>query len=112
MRFFTQYTEVDALKKVESINREMREISASIHANANLICRNNLFAIKYHFSNIVSLAEKYEEIKSKLSEHERTMMMGKTITSWNGEQIGIFMWEYYLSNVMKRLHSDITQLNA
>ncbi len=112
MGFFTQYTENDALKKVESINREMREISASIHANANLICRNNLFVIKYHFANMVSLAEKYEKIKSKLSEYERIKMMGRTITSWNGEQVGIFMWEYYLSNVMKRLSSDINQLST
>ena len=107
MGFFTQYTEVDALNKIEAINMEMREICALIHANGNLINSKNSSFIRQHCENIVFHINDYENIKSKLSEYDKTMLMGKTINVWNGEQVGIFMWEYYLSNVMRQLQHDI-----
>lgn len=107
MGFFTKDTEADALKKIESINREMREISASIHLNYDMIDGRNRSDIRNHFSNIVSLVKSYEKIKSNLQEWERGMLLGATVEAWNGEVVGVFKWETYLSNVMERLYHDI-----
>lgn len=35
------------------------------------------------------------------------MMMGATVDVWNGERVGLIMWEHYLRNVLPRLHQDI-----
>ena len=73
MGFFTQYTEVDALNKIEAINMEMKEICALIHANANLINSKNSSFIRQHCENIVFHINDYENIKSKLSEYDKTI---------------------------------------
>lgn len=49
MGFFRKDTEEDALKKIENINREMREISASVHLNYNTIDGRNRSKVRNHF---------------------------------------------------------------
>ncbi|MBD5239650.1 MAG: hypothetical protein HDS64_07790 [Bacteroidales bacterium] len=107
MGFFSPDTEEDALKLVDKINVEMRAISASMHLNYNMIDGRNRSVCRNHYNNIISYVKKYEKIKNNLSEFDRGMMMGATVDVWNGERVGLIMWEQYLRNVLPRLHQDI-----
>jgi hypothetical protein len=35
------------------------------------------------------------------------MFLGATVDVWNGERVGVIMWEEYIGNVMERLNHDI-----
>ena len=107
MGFFSPDTEDDALKLVDKINTEMRAISASMHLNYNMIDGRNRNKCRSHFNNIVGYVKKYERIKNNLSDFDRTMLMGATVDVWNGERVGLVMWEHYLRNVLDRLYNDI-----
>lgn len=107
MGFFTPDSESDALKIVDKINMEMRAISASMHLNYNMIDGRNRNICRSHYENILSYVRKYERIKSNLSEYDRTMLLGATVDVWNGERVGLIMWEQYLRNVLAKLHQDI-----
>jgi 6-phosphogluconate dehydrogenase len=107
MGLFSPVTEEEALKYVDKINTEMRAISASMHLNYNMIDGRNRNDCRKHYSNIISYTQKYERIKNSLSEFDRDMMMGATVDVWNGERVGLIMWEQYLRNVLSRLHQDI-----
>lgn len=107
MGIFFKDSETDALKIVDKVNAEMRAISASMHLNYNMIDGRNRNVCRNHFNNIISLVKRYERIKNNLSEFDRGMMMGATVDVWNGERVGLIMWEHYLSNVLQRLNQDI-----
>lgn len=107
MGFFSPDTEADALRLVDKINTQMRAINASMHLNYNMIDGRNRSVCRNHFNDIISLVKKYERIKNNLSEYDRAMMMGATVDVWNGERVGLFTWEHYLSNVLQRLNQDI-----
>lgn len=107
MGFFSPDTEADALKIVDKINTEMRAISASMHLNYNMIDGRNRSLCRSHYNNIVKYLQKYERIKYSLSDMDRTMMLGATVDVWNGERVGLIMWEQYLRNVLPRLQQDI-----
>lgn len=107
MGFFTKDTEADALKKIESINREMQEISASMHLNYDMIDGRNRSKIKGHYNKIVSYLKSYERIKSNLSEMDRVMLLGATVNLWNGEQVGVLMWELHISDILRKLNNEI-----
>lgn len=107
MGFFRKDTEEDALKKIESINREMREISASVHLNYNMIDGRNRSKVRSHFDNIISYLRSYERIKSGLSPMDQVLLLGATVDVWNGERVGVLMWETYLNNVLEALYKDI-----
>lgn len=107
MGFFSKDTEADALKMVDKINSEMRAISASVHLNYNMIDGRNRNICRNHYNNIISYARKYERIKENLSEFDRVMLLGATVDVWNGERVGLIMWEQYLRNVLGKLHQDI-----
>lgn len=107
MGFFTFDTEADALKQIEKINSEMRAINALIHLNYDMIDGRNRSQIKYHFSNIVRYGSKYDRIKQNLSEMDRILMMGATVDVWNGERVGVLMWESYFRNTMEHLYQEL-----
>lgn len=107
MGFFSPDTEADALRQVEKINTEMRAISALIHLNYNMIDGRNRSQIKLHYNNILRYATKYDRIKRNLSEMERVLMMGATVNVWNGERVGVFMWEHYFRNSMDYLCQNL-----
>lgn len=107
MGFFSPDTEADALKQIEKINSEMRAISALIHLNYNMIDGRNRNQIKSHFSNIVRYGSKYDRIKQNLSEMDRILMMGATVDVWNGERVGVLMWESYFRNTMEYLYQNL-----
>ncbi len=107
MGFFSKDTEADALKMVDKINSEMRAISASVHLNYNMIDGRNRNICRNHYNNIISYTRKYERIKENLSEFDRVMLLGATVDVWNGERVGLIMWEQYLRNVLGKLHQDI-----
>ena len=107
MGFFSKDTEDDALKMVGKINSEMRAISASVHLNFNMIDGRNRNVCRSHYNNILSYTRKYERIKENLSEFDRVMLLGATVDVWNGERVGLIMWEQYLRNVLGKLHQDI-----
>ncbi len=110
MGLFSPDTEKDALKQIEKINREMRAISASIHRHDGLICYENRSELINHYDNVIDHVHKYEKVKSNLSEMDRVLLMGATVDVWNGERVGVFMWEHYLNNVLPRLYNDLTSL--
>ena len=107
MGFFSKDTETDALKQIEKINREMREISALVHLNYNMIDGRNRNKIKLHYNVIIGYSHKYDRIKANLSEMDRVMLMGATVDVWNGERVGVFTWETYLRNTLNQLNHDI-----
>ena len=107
MGFFSKDTEADALKMVDKINSEMRAISASVHLNYNMIDGRNRNICRNHYNNIISYTRKYERIIENLSEFDRVMLLGATVDVWNGERVGLIMWEQYLRNVLGKLHQDI-----
>lgn len=107
MGLFSPDTEVDALKIVDKINSEIRAISASMHLNYNMIDGRNRSECRSHYNNVISYIKKYERIKSNLTEFDRTMLLGATVDVWNGERVGLIMWEQYLRNILPRLHQDI-----
>ena len=107
MGFFSKDTEADALKMVDKINSEMRAISASVHLNYNMIDGRNRNICRNHYNNIISYTRKYERIKENLSEFDKVMLLGATVDVWNGERVGLIMWEQYLRNVLGKLHQDI-----
>ena len=107
MGFFTRDTEDDALKQIEKINREMREISASIHLNFDQIDGRNRSKILKNYNNIISYYKKYNSIKSNLTEFERGMLLGATVSVWNGESVGVILWETYLENTLSSLYQEI-----
>ena len=107
MGLFSPATEIDALKIVDKINSEMRAISASMHLNYNMIDGRNRELCRIHYNKILSYVKKYERIKCNLSEFDRGMMLGATVDVWNGERVGLIMWESYLGNVLPLLHKDI-----
>ena len=107
MGFFSKDTEADALKQIDKINREMREISASVHLNYGMIDGRNRSKIKSHYNTIIWYVQKYERIKNSFSEMERVMLLGATVDVWNGERVGVLQWENYLRNTLQRLNQDI-----
>lgn len=107
MGFFTHDTEEAALKKVELINREMREIGASMKLNFNMIDGRNRSTVRNHYNNIISYWNSYNKIKANLSEYERGMLWGTTIIAWDGTQTGVLYWEYCLANVLEILDKEI-----
>ena len=107
MGFFSKDTEVDALNQIEKINRDMREISATIHLNYNMIDGRNRRKLQLLYSSVVSKVRKYERIKNNLSDFEQGMLLGAPITVWNGEQTGVLMWESYLRDTLQQLAKDI-----
>lgn len=107
MGFFSPDTEVDALRMVDKINTEMRSISASMHLNYNMIDGRNRSVCRNHYNNIISYTRKYKRIKNNLSEFDRGMLLGATVDVWNGERVGLIMWEQYLRNVLPKLNQDI-----
>lgn len=107
MGFFTPDTEKDAIRQIEKINAEFRAISASVHLNYNMIDGRNRSVIKRHLDNIMSYASKYERIKNNLSDFERMMLLGCTVDVWNGERVGVLMWETYFTQVSQQLINDL-----
>ena len=107
MGFFLPDTEADALKQIEKINSEMKAISALIHLNYDMIDGRNRHQIKSHFANIVRYGNKYDRIKQSLSEMDRMLMMGATVDVWNGERVGVLMWESYFRNTMEYLYQNL-----
>jgi hypothetical protein len=107
MGLFTHYTESDALAQIAAINREMRQISASIHLNYNMIDGRNRNTVRQSLSNIRSYIAKYEKIKRNLSEYERIMFLGATVDVWNGERVGVIMWETHLQNTVSQLNNEV-----
>ena len=107
MGFFSPDTEADALKQIEKINAEMRAISALIHLNYDMIDGRNRHQIKSHFANIVRYGNKYDRIKQNLSEMDRMLVMGATVNVWNGERVGVLMWESYFRNTMEYLYQNL-----
>ena len=107
MGLFSSDTEADALKQIEKINTKMRAISALIHLNYDMIDGRNRSQIKSHFSNIVRYGSKYDRIKQNLSEMDRMLMMGATVDVWNGERVGVLMWESYFRNTMEYLYQNL-----
>lgn len=85
----------------------MRAISSLIHLNYGMIDGRNRDKIKSHLNTIFSYANKYDKIKNNLSEFDRMMMLGATVDVWNGERVGVIMWEQYFRNVCKKLKEDI-----
>lgn len=107
MGLFSPNTEADALKQIEKINIEMRAISALIHLNYDMIDGRNRSQIKSHIINIVRYGNKYDKIKRNLSEMDRMLMMGATVDVWNGERVGVIMWESYFRNTMEYLYQNL-----
>ena len=107
MGWFSHDTEDDAIKQISKINVEMRAISSLIHLNYNMIDGRNRDKIRSHVNTLISLANKYEKIKSNLSQMDQMLLMGATVDVWNGERVGIYTWEVYFSNTMKQLAIDI-----
>ena len=85
----------------------MREISALIHLNYNMIDGRNRSKIKLHYNIIIGYAQKYGKIKSNLSEMDRVLLMGATVEVCNGERVGVFTRETYFRNTIDRLHQDL-----
>lgn len=107
MGFFSPDTEADALKQIEKINTEMRSISALIHLNYDMIDGRNRNQIKSHFTNIIRYGKEYDRIKQNLSEMDRMLMMGATVDVWNGERVGVLMWESYFRDTMEYLYQNL-----
>lgn len=85
----------------------MRAIRASMHLNYDMIDGRNRSTCQKHYSKIVSYINKYEKIKRSLSEFDRVMMLGATVDVWNGERVGLIMWEHYLRNVLPGLEREL-----
>ena len=107
MGFFSPDTEADALKQIEKINTEMRSISALIHLNYDMIDGRNRNQIKSHFTNIIRYGKEYDRIKQNLSEMDRMLMMGATVDVWNGERVGVLMWESYFRDTTEYLYQNL-----
>lgn len=107
MGFFSRDTEADALNMVDKINSEIRAISASMHLNFNMIDGRNRNECRTHYNNAINYIKKYERIKNNLSEMDRVLLLGATVDVWNGERVGLIMWEQYLRNILPKLHQDI-----
>lgn len=107
MGFFSPDTEADALKQIEKINTEMRSISALIHLNYDMIDGRNRNQIKSHFTNIIRYGKEYDRIKQNLSEMDRMLMMGAIVDVWNGERVGVLMWESYFRDTMEYLYQNL-----
>ena len=107
MGLFSSDTEADALRQIEKINSEMRAISALIHLNYDMIDGRNRAQIKSHFKNIIRYCGKYDRIKQNLSEMDRMLMMGATVDVWNGERVGVLMWESYFRDTMEYLYQNL-----
>ncbi len=96
----------DALKQIEKMNSEIRAISALIHLNYNLIDGRNKDKIRSHLANAIRHADKYEKIKRNLSEMDKIMLLGDSVDVWNGERVGVPIWEMYFRNVTSKLYDD------
>ncbi|MCD8304285.1 MAG: hypothetical protein LUC86_05605 [Prevotellaceae bacterium] len=107
MGFFTPDTVDDALKQIGKMNSEMRAISALIHLNYNMIDGRNRDKIKSHLANAIHYADKYEKIKRHLSEMDKIMLLGDTVDVWNGERVGVLIWETYFRNTTSKLYDDL-----
>lgn len=107
MGLFSPDTEADALKQIEKINTEMRAISTLIHLNYDMIDGRNRSQIKSRFANIIRYGNKYDRIKQNLSEMDRMLMMGATVDVWNGERVGVLMWESYFRDTMEYLYQNL-----
>lgn len=107
MGLFSSDTEADALRQIDKINTEMRAISALVHLNYDMIDGRNREKIKSHYQNIIHYARKYDKIKQNLSDMNRILMMGATVDVWNGEHVGVVMWESYLRNTLDYLYKNL-----
>ena len=107
MGLFTKDTEADAIRMIDCINREMREISASVHLNYNQIDGRNNYKVLKHYKRILTYLSSYMKIKSNLSEFERGMFLGATVDVWNGERVGVIMWEAYIANTLDRIKHEL-----
>ena len=38
---------------------------------------------------------------------DRILMLGATVDVWNGERVGVIMWESYLSNAIDYLSQNL-----
>lgn len=99
--------EADALRQIEKINREMRSIMSRVEKNNGMIDHRNKQLVGFSYIKVERYLEKYENIKTKMSEMERGLLMGADVIVWNGEKTGALMWEMYINNVMPRLFQDI-----
>lgn len=109
MGFFSSYTENDAIKQIDNINVEMRAISALLQKNCDIVDGRNKSEIRKHYNNILRYAWKYDKIKNSLSEIDRIIFLGATVDVWNGERVGVIMWESYFRNVIKLLKDSLNQ---
>jgi hypothetical protein len=107
MGLFSKDTEEDAVKQIDNINAEMRAINAAIHSCNNQVCSYNRNDITSHLKNAENYARKYDRIKNGLQQYEQIMLMGRTVSVWNGESVGVFTWETYYRNVVAQLRNDL-----
>jgi hypothetical protein len=107
MGWFSPDTEDDAIRMIEKINTEMRAINASMHLNYNMIDGRNRSECRSHYNKVLSYAQKYDRIKQNLSIMDRAMFLGASVDVWNGEHVGVIVWEQYFRNVMEFLNKEL-----
>lgn len=107
MPLFRRYTEDDAIKQINNINHEMRAISALLHLAGGDVTASNRDAIIKHLQTIVQYGKKYDKVKASFSSMDHTLFMGATVDVWNGEQVGVFKWEFYFRQTMDHLIHEL-----
>ena len=107
MPLFRNYNEDDAIKQINSINKEMRAINAQLHLAGGDVAAANREVIIKHLQAIVRYGEKYDKIKKSFSSMDYTLFLGATVDAWNGEQVGVFTWEIYFKRTIDYLFHEL-----
>lgn len=99
--------EDDAVEQIEKINRRMKTIREIIRRTGDNIVPANALEIAKIIQECGTFYDKYNRIKNGMDYMQGVLFLGRTVNAWNGEKVGVLLWEEYFVNTVHMLTNSI-----
>lgn len=109
---FMRSPEEYAKEEIMKVNELIQKIRDIIRYTGDEIMPSNMNDCAILLNKSLEHYKKYERYVAQMDMMNRVLFQGDTVICWNGERVGILVWEQYYKNVFSVLVSRIKQLDS
>lgn len=99
-----------AVELIDKINLRIKQIRELMRSSSeDRLTYLTAPAAKVLFREAENYWRDYKRYVSTMNSMQSTLFMGRTVDCWNGERIGVFMWQEYFSDVYRALSIELSK---
>lgn len=101
-----------AIEQIQKINRRIKMIREMMRQSPDgRLTRYNIRDAALILDECGTFWNKYQSYTNQMDYMQKQLFMGATVECWNGERIGVFLWEQYFHDAFLGLAAEVHRLS-